>query len=431
MMRSRIQRWRQAGFLPQVLTLVSGTLLAQVFTLLILPILGTQYGSEAFGIQGIFIALVNTIVIAVNGGYEVAIMLPKQMRVAKMLLYLSCVLAIVISTVLWGIMTVLGPWAWKTLNSPELASWQWLLVLSILLEGLNQPIRVFLNRLKAYKALSISRMVQAFVAGTVMLSLGWLEAGFEGLLIGFVSGQAGCFLVLLIRYFGWKDQINFPWSFRAISAVAREYIDFPQKSVWATWLNSFSRQLPFFLLPAFFNQEVAGWFRMAHMALMTPFALLSRSVGEVFYEKAARALETGKQALSDLTQQTASYLAIMGLLPMILVMIAAPTAVVWFFDESWYQTGIYARWLMPWVYLMFIASPLSYLIDIRRKLGFLFRYNLALFLVRLSALVLGGYVYKYIFQDTGTIILYSLFGGALVAFHIGFLLRIGYVWGKK
>lgn len=430
-MQSRIQRWRQAGFLPQVMTLVSGTLLAQVFTLLILPILGNQYGSEAFGIQGIFIALVNTIVVTVNGGYEVAIMLPKQLRTAKILLYLSCAFALIISGLVWLVLATFGSILWTWLNSPELSAWQWLLGLSILLEGLNQPLRVFLNRLKAYRELSISRMVQAFVAGGVMLTLGWFEAGFEGLLIGFIAGQGGCLLVLLLRYVGWKDQINFPWSIRDIMAVAREYIDFPQKSVWATWLNSFSRQLPFFLLPAYFSQEVAGWFRMAHMALMTPFALLSRSVGEVFYEKAARALEAGKKDLRDLTRQTASYLALMGLVPAIVVMIAAPTVAVWFFDESWYQTGIYARWLMPWVYLMFIASPLSYLIDIRRKLGFLFRYNVALFLIRLLALILGGYLYKDLFQDTGTIILYSIFGGALVAFHIGFLLRIGYVWGNK
>lgn len=430
-MQTRFRRWWKAGFLPQVMTLLSGTLLAQVFTLLILPILGRQYGSEAFGVQGIFIALINSIVIAINGGYEVAIMLPKRLQVAKVLLYLSFIIGAGLSLLIWGLLLLVGPWFWTWLNSPDLQTWHWLIALGIFLEGLNQPLRVFLNRLKFYRELSLSRMLQAIVSGSVMLSLGYMGAGFEGLLIGFVSGQAACLMVLAIRYASWKDEINFPWSLQEFISVAKAYRDFPEKSVWAGWLNSISRQLPFFLLPAFFNQEVAGWFRMAHMALMTPFSLLSRSVGEVFYEKAARAKEAGKEALRALTVQTASYLALIGIIPLIIVMLAAPLVVVWFLDDSWAASGEYARWLMPWVYLMFIASPLTYLVDIQRRLDFLLGYNIALFIVRLAALLIGGYWMKDYFQDTGAIILYSLLGGAMVAFNIGFLLRIGHVWGEK
>jgi len=81
---------------------------------------------------------------------------------------------------------------------------------------------------------------------------------------------------------------------------------------------------------------------------------------------------------------------------------------------------------MPWVYLMFISSPLSYLIDVQRRLDFLLWYNIALFLIRLAALLIGGYY----LTDGGTVLLYSVFGSCMVAFHIGFLLRIGHVWGR-
>jgi len=319
--------WEKEGFLRQVSTLVSGTVLAQVFTLLILPVLGDQYQSAAFGIQGLFIAVINSLAIALNGGYEVAIMLPRQLQAAKALLWLCFLLATGISLVVGIIFLFAGAWIWPLLSADELLPWHWLLLGALWMEGLSQPLRVFLNRLKAYRALSLSRVVQAFLSGSIMLVLGSMQVGFQGLLIGYVAGQAACLLILLIRYFLWQNEINFPISLADCLQAGRTYRDFPTRSLWAGWLNSLSRQLPFFLLPAFFSQEVAGFYTMAHRALMSPFSLLSRSVGEVFFEKAARAKEQGKAALRILTKQTGLYLALAGLLPLIVVMVAAPFVV--------------------------------------------------------------------------------------------------------
>ena len=119
-------------------------------------------------------------------------------------------------------------------------------------------------------------------------------------------------------------------------------------------------------------------------------------------------------ALARITQITFRYLAVGGLIPSVLIMLLAPTVVDWLLDESWQEVGFYLRWLMPWVYVTLLAIPLSFVMDIERRLGFQFRYQLGSFLLRAGALYLGA-VYL---QAQGTIVLYSgicaLLGGYLV-----------------
>ncbi|RMG72837.1 MAG: polysaccharide biosynthesis protein, partial [Bacteroidetes bacterium] len=89
--------------------------------------------------------------------------------------------------------------------------------------------------------------------------------------------------------------------------------------------------------------------------------------------------------------------------------------------------GTFARWLMPWFYLVFMASPLSYLIDIRRKLRVFLYYNLALFLLRLIAIWGAG---TWLGDPVLTVQVFSLVGGILTGGQLAYLLWLGGVWGQ-
>ncbi|MEO1587857.1 MAG: oligosaccharide flippase family protein, partial [Bacteroidota bacterium] len=211
-----------------------------------------------------------------------------------------------------------------------------------------------------------------------------------------------------------------------IRQVAIQYRDFPKNNILSGILNTLSAQLPIYFLPGLYGKEVAGYFHMAQRALMMPFAIVGKSVADVFYQQAARAYEEGTEKLSNMTRMTAQILGLGGLVPTILIMLLAPTLVDWIFGEKWLETGEMAVWLMPWVYITLLTVPLSFLIDIRRKLAFQLRYNVVLFTLRLAALVVGGEMLTYI----GTIQLYAAVCTAMGAILIGYMLRFGYVWGK-
>ncbi|RQH19324.1 hypothetical protein D4Z78_14050 [Okeania hirsuta] len=95
--------------------------------------------------------------------------------------------------------------------------------------------------------------------------------------------------------------------------------------------------------------------------------------------------------------------------------------------EPWRLAGEYARCIMPWMFMVFIASPLSYLIDIQRKLKLFLYFNVMLFLVRLAALLLGAHY----LDDTGTMWAFGLSGALMVFMQLIYLLYLGGVFRRK
>src|SRR5690606_25977012 len=63
---------------------------------------------------------------------------------------------------------------------------------------------------------------------------------------------------------------------------------------------------------------------------------------------------------------------------------------VWVFGESWRQAGEFARWMVPWLYLVFVSSPLSSIFSVleKQKEGMVFQ--VILFGTRLFALYAGA-----------------------------------------
>jgi len=72
------QKIRKSEFGRHILTVFSGTLAAQIFSFLILPLLAYLFTPEDIGIRGVFLAVQASLAIALNGGYELAIMLPEK-----------------------------------------------------------------------------------------------------------------------------------------------------------------------------------------------------------------------------------------------------------------------------------------------------------------------------------------------------------------
>jgi len=67
-------------FFRNVATLISGTSLAQAFSVLIYIILSRIYTEEDFGVFGLYMNILNITVIFSTAKYELAILLPKSER---------------------------------------------------------------------------------------------------------------------------------------------------------------------------------------------------------------------------------------------------------------------------------------------------------------------------------------------------------------
>lgn len=410
-----------SSFWRSVSTLITGNLLAQGISVLGLIVLARLYLPDAYGVFGFFIASVAVMVVVVNGGYETAVMLPREAERAHQLVLLSWRIAIGLGAILFIIFLLLGPTIIRWGRVEEMGLWYLMIPTSILLEGLAQPLQMALNRQQQYQLMSISKVVRSTLTVGLSIAMGWYLSSFKGLIAGYVLGQLG---FTVISYWGYRRsaqpiKIKDLWTVQRIAA--KEFRDFPLYGILSGWLYTAAKHLPFFFLPRFFDAAVNGQFTKAERVLNLPPVLVSMPVGRVFYREATRIGQESPEELPSLTKRTFWQLAGLGLPVLIVIMLWGPQIFSWVLGEVWTEAGEYARWLMPWLYLTFIASPLSYLIDIKRKLKAFLWYNIFQFTVRLAALLYGGWY----LSPLETMQVFGAAGAFTVAVQIVYLLWLG------
>lgn len=421
----KVPHWINPSIWKHILTLVSGAGASQLVTLISLPVLSRLYPPDEFGILAVFLAIIAVLTIAINGGYDMALMLPESDIEARNIL--SLCLRIALGT---SILFALLSWAFADqvlmlLKAERMNPWHHLLAISLLAGGLTQPLRIYLSRLQQYKIIAKSRIIRAVVQAAISIGLGLTGTLFEGLIIGFVAGQVAGVVPLYMSFRLRKSKASTKDE-HTLRGLARKYRDFPTYALVGNWLNNASRYLPFFFIPVLFweagtAEAINGWLQKADRVLSLPIVLVSMSVGAVFFERGAKAFQEGLPALRSLTKQTLLQVVLLGFPFLIVIVAFAPNIFVWVLGSEWEEAGKYAQWLMPWFYLIFITTPLSWLVDIRRKLKVMLWISLLFFIFR------GG---LFLLWKEGSISqLIQAYGGMNVLLVLGQLLYYLYLGG--
>lgn len=406
-----------SGFLRNTLVLMTGSGLAQAFTLGITLLLARVYSDVDFGLMAIFAATQIILAELSNARYDNAIMLPTDDKRAAHLLGLCWMAGLSISTFtllgVFGAEAILGPWVSQEAVWP-LFRW---LPFSCLLGALLQPLTVYLNRNSQYSAIAWAKVAQAFATGLTSLYLGYQGWGAKGLLAGFMVGQGLALTFSCMALPNKKPAIYF--NSIGMSSVAREYKHFPLYSSASTLLNTFSRQVPVYLLQYFFNTAIVGQFSMANRLLGTPVLLVAQAFGQVFYQRAARQHEQGLVLpFLGLVVRTSRNLLLLGIVPVVVLGIWGPPLFAWVLGPKWLAAGVFAQYLAPWFLLLFAVNPLTYVLNIKAKLRFELWYNVAIFIARTTVLAWFGYIG----QPIWAIGAFALVG---VVFN---LFLLGYIW---
>ena len=92
----------KSEFFRNVLTLITGTTIAQAIPIAISPILTRIYTPDDFGVVALFVAISTIFGSLANGSYELAIILPKKDEDAVNLVVLSLFISIIVSLLLFA-----------------------------------------------------------------------------------------------------------------------------------------------------------------------------------------------------------------------------------------------------------------------------------------------------------------------------------------
>ena len=135
-------------------------------------------------------------------------------------------------------------------------------------------------RKKAFGKMAKFRFVQVLLIQLTAIAFGIITSGFEKLLFSFILGN-----LIVSTFMIFKSDIQFQnFDLNLIIKLLNKFKKFPIVNMPMALLNTFSMQLPVFILSTYFNAEVIGFYMMANRILTTPMQLISRSVGRVYYK---------------------------------------------------------------------------------------------------------------------------------------------------
>jgi len=351
------------SFKRGVSVLVGGTAASQVLLFAAAPILTRLYAPDDFGLLALYAALLGIGGVVVSLRYQLAIPLPGDDQEAASVA-LAALFAVLGTVAASGIVVVLFRQPIATgLNAPELGPLLWLLPVGLLALGLYQVFKYWAIRVEDFGPVARSKITQAVSA--VALQLGLFPLGPIALVLGQAAGHGAGGGRLA------KTALAGNWSLfrratpRSVWASAVRYRRFPLYSTWGAAFNKLGWNLPALALAPLFSPAVAGVYLLTHRVLVAPQSFLGEAVGQVFLSRAAESDRS--EELGALVRKLVARLAVIGLPPTLAIMIVGPQLFDFVFGPQWRQAGDFARWMAPWLFLVFLTSPLSTLFSVLER----------------------------------------------------------------
>jgi len=383
---------RPSAFGVNVLTLVTGTTIAQIIIILASPIITRLYSPEIFGLLALFTSITNIIGVIACLRYELAIMLPKSDEEAANIFGLSIIFVFLVSIITIPLLFLFQRPVLLLLKTPQLGPFLWLIPVMTLITGISLALEYWNTRTKHFHRQSIARIMRSGSSTGTQLGMGFFGHASGGALIGAnILGQMVYVIALGIQIM--RDYLSFfkkniTWN--GMNYALKRYSNFLKFDIWSAFLNTISWQIPIFLLSFFFSTTVVGYYSLGMMVIQLPMSYIGGAIGQVFYQRAAKAIHQNK--LSFLVTEVFDELLKLSMFPMLILTIAGKDLFLIIFGPNWGEAGVYVQILSIWAIFWFLSSPLSTIITVREKLKLSFKLTLLNFSTRLLSLVIGGII---------------------------------------
>lgn len=377
----------KSEFSRNVLTLMTGTTIAQAIPIAISPILTRLYSPSDFGILALFMSLVMLFGSIAGFKYELAINLQDKDDDALEVLFLSGLITLLLSIFLFTIVFVFNKEIVNLLGNNDIAFWLYLVPLSVLFLGFYNSLNYWYNRKKNFNHIAKARVIQSASVGFGQLILSTISSKL-GLVSGFIFGQMISFLFFLISFL--KSGV---FQFSAIKSESvfkklKKYRKFAIYQTPSTGIEVLSSQLPVFLLTPFFGSSIVGLYSVSQRVVRTPIQVISSSISDVFRQKASEEfVKTGD--VRHIFKAVLFKLFLISIIPFSIFYIYSPELFSFVFGKEWYIAGVYAQIMTPMFWLSFIVGPVSVMFIIAEKQEYDLVMQLFLLLFTFIALYTG------------------------------------------
>lgn len=331
--------------------------LGQGITFLFLPIVSRVFDPNAFGVFGIYAAVVGIGAIIATARLEYAIPLARKDRDLGNLLKLMFVTTFAVTALTALTNVIFGNELALILSIPDLRNIGFIATVGIAVFAMFQVSLFMALRAKNYGRVAGGRFIQGGSLGPMQSVVGTFASTAGGLAVGQMLSHliATAFMVRganLVQYFTLGKLAG-------IRVTLHRFMRFPLFSMPAALVNAATLRVPAILIAAFFGPYEAGSFVFSQSVLSAPVMLLGRSIGQVYVAELGHVRRTSSVGATRLLWGLAVRLFAVGLAVGCVLWVFAPGIFTTFFGDDWKLAGSIAALLALVVAMEIVIIPIT------------------------------------------------------------------------
>lgn len=405
--------------MKNIIILISGSGLAQLIPILVIPILSRMYTADDFGDLSLYANIVGILVIIASGRFEHAILLPKKESTATYIVAGSFIITLSFSIFLLILVIIFKIFFSHLLVDQRIAKWILFIPLSVFSSGIFNILTVFANKYKLYKFMSIGGFVKSITTSGIKVLGGIKKAGAFGLIIGNIIGNIFSMLFISIVCFRFKKYQLKYLSYKGITNALKVYVDFPKYNMPRALLNTISGSLPIFIFYKYFGTSVTGFYSMSLGLSLIPIQIVVQSIYQVYSEKIIKEYNN-RIAIAKSIINIAKTLTMVFSLPFIILIIFAPDIIVFFLGDKWLESGKILQYIIPWLFMVLVSTPLAFIPKLSGKLKTEMIIDMVYLVLRIIALYIGVLINNYYYS----IFFFSLVGVFVLGFNLFWFIHL-------
>ena len=347
----------KSEFNRNILTLMTGTAVAQAIPIAISPILTRIYTPEDFGIFALFIAISIVLSSIANARYELAIVLPKKDEDAINIFALGLVITFYLTLILFIFIFIFNEYLTNLLGKDEISFWLYFIPITVFFSGLYNVLSYFNIRKKNYKDLRNATVIKSVALAIIQLTIGLLKTGVTGLISGQILSNMFANIRLIKNILGNKILLSKIRKVKMI-ALSKKYKDFPKHGMLSALFDNLTLQLASIMIPKIFSFLISGYFFLASKIVNMPATLISNSISQVYLQKLSDNKNKSIESFI-LFKNTLKKLFLIALPITIFGFFLSPYIFPIVFGKDWTLSGEIAQYLFLIFLIRFCVSPLS------------------------------------------------------------------------
>ncbi|MFW7368039.1 oligosaccharide flippase family protein [Vagococcus fluvialis] len=346
------------NFIRPLLSLVTGSMLGQIITILISPVTTRLFSPSDFGFYTMIVTAVSIFGPIISLKYDMVIVNTYDKVKQTNLIVGSFIISLIMSFFI--------SFGYYYLFLSSFSKFVIItLFLLLLTYGVNNILISVNNFREEYTLISKVTVTRSLTQAISSVSLGLLKFNFLGLLYSQILSQLnGCWKQSKSLRENRKDfqSVNF----KNIRYVLKDNLRQPFYNSPSALLTTFTYSSINLFLGYLYGAEILGFYSLSYRMLGLPFMIISANVARVFFKHVSN-LQNDNQDILPFFYKIVKILSIIIIPSMILLYFIAPTLFSVVFGKDWYVSGEIVQTLIPMFTLKLIIESMTTIYIVKNK----------------------------------------------------------------